>query len=97
MKNTKTILLHNITPSELKDMIIVDLKIQLETILNRVNEPDNYSVEEVSKLINCSKQSVYSYIKKGWLPASKIGRNYIVKKRDLDAALKTVKSLKYRR
>jgi len=35
--------------------------------------------------------------KKGLLPASKIGRNYIIKRQDLDNALKEVKSLKYRR
>ena len=97
MKNTKTILLHNITPEELKDMIIADLKIELEKILNRANEQENYSVDEVSNLINCSKQSVYNYIKKGWLSASKIGRNYIIQKSDLESALKEVKSLKYRR
>jgi excisionase family DNA binding protein len=78
-------------------MIIADLKIELENILNRVNEQENYSVDKVSKLINCSKQTVISYIKKGWLKASKIGRHYIIKKSDLDSALKQVKSLKYRR
>jgi hypothetical protein len=65
MENTKTILLYNITPVELKDMIIADLKIELENIINRSNEQENYSVDEVSKLINCSKQSVYNYIKIG--------------------------------
>lgn len=97
MENTKTILLHNITPVELKDMIVSDLKIELEHIINRANEQENYSVDEVSKLINCTKQSVYNYIKKGILSATKIGRKYIIKKTDLDSVLKEVKSLKYRR
>jgi len=78
-------------------MIIADLKIELKAILNRANEQENYTVDEVSKLINCSKLSVYSYIKRGLLPASKIGRSYIIKKIDLDNALKEVKYLKYRR
>ena len=85
------------TPEELKDLIITDLKIELEKILNRANEQENYSVDEVSNLINCSKQSVYSYIKKGWLPANKIGRKYVIPKANLDKALKEVKSLRYRR
>ena len=97
MENSKKILLHNITPEELKDMIVADLKIEIEAILNRTNEQENYSVDEVSKLINSSKQSVYSYIKKGWLPASKIGRKYVISKANLDMALKEVKSLRYRR
>ncbi|RED48799.1 helix-turn-helix domain-containing protein [Seonamhaeicola aphaedonensis] len=93
----KSILLHNITPNELKDLIIADLKIELEKILNRVNEQENYSVDEVSKLLDCSKLTVYNYIKKGVLPASKIGRRHIIKKSDLDASIKEVKSLKYKR
>ena len=35
MENTKTIILYNITPVELKDMIIADLKIELEVFLHR--------------------------------------------------------------
>ncbi|WP_242084229.1 helix-turn-helix domain-containing protein [Aestuariivivens sediminis] len=93
----KTILLYNITPKELKDLITADLKIEFEKILNRSNEQENYTVDEVTKLLNCSKLSVYNYIKKGLLPASKIGRRYIIKKRDLDESLKEVKSLRYRR
>ena len=97
MENNKTILLHNITPIELKDMIIASLKIELQTILFKANETENYSVQEVAKMLRCSELTIYNYIKKGWLPASKIGRNYIIKKIDLDNALKEVKSLKYRR
>ena len=97
MENTKTILLHNITPVELKDMIIADLKIELEAILLRAHDPENYSVQEVAKLLRCSELTIYNYIRKGSLPASKIGRNYIIKKIDFDNALKEVKSLKYKR
>ena len=97
MENKKTILLYNITPEELKELIIDGLKIEIEAILNNTNEPKNYSVQEVAKLLRCSKLTIYNYIKKGWLPASKIGRNYIIKKLDFDNALKDVKSLKYKR
>jgi excisionase family DNA binding protein len=78
-------------------MIVADLKTELEAILNRANEQENYTVQEVSKLLRCSELTVYNYIKKGLLPASKIGRKYIIKKADLDEALKEVKSLKYQR
>lgn len=97
MENTKTILLHNITPVVLKNMIIADLKIEIEAILSKANENENYSVQDAAKLLHCSELTIYNYIKKGFLPASKIGRNYIIKKKDFDNALKEVKSLKYRR
>lgn len=37
MENSKTILLYNITPDELKDLIIADLKIKLEAISLNAN------------------------------------------------------------
>ena len=97
MENTQTILLHNISPVELKNMIITDLKIEIEAILSKANETENYSVQEVAKLLRCSELTIYNYIKKGFLPASKIGRNYILKKKDFDNALKEVKSFRYKR
>ena len=97
MDNKKTILLHNINPNELTDMIISELKIELEAILLKANEVENYTIKETSNLLKCSKLTIYNYIKKGILPASKIGRNYIIKKTDLDNALMEVKSLKYKR
>ena len=99
MENTKTILLHNITPAELKEMIVSDLKNEIENLVLRLNlrQPANYSVKTVSKLLGVSELSIYNYIKKGLLPASKIGRKYIIKIADVEKALNEVKSLKYRR
>jgi|TARA_B110000914_G_C15475000_1_gene452626 hypothetical protein len=45
MENIKTILLHNIIPVEFKDMIITSLNIELQTILQKANEPENYSAK----------------------------------------------------
>ena len=61
------------------------------------NQPENLNVKEASKILKVSDQSVLSYIKKGWLPAQFIGRNYLIKRTDLDAALREYKSLKYKR
>ncbi|MFH4963663.1 helix-turn-helix domain-containing protein [Gaetbulibacter sp. M235] len=91
------ILLHYITPNELKEMILADLKVEISALLNRADEQENYTVEEVSKIIGCSKLTVYNYIKKGLLPASRIGRRFVIRKIELDKALKEVKSLKYKR
>tara|TARA_R110002050_G_scaffold4573_2_gene22142 strand:+ start:49562 stop:49846 length:285 start_codon:yes stop_codon:yes gene_type:complete len=92
-----TILLHGITIEELKAVISDVVRTELERSLNQSKESQNYNVEQAAKLLLCSKLTVYNYIKKGFLPASKIGRNYIIKKADMDNALKEVKSLKYRR
>ena len=99
MENTKTILLYTITPDELKEMIISDLKIEIENLVVRLNlrQPVNYSVQTASKLLGVSELTIYNYIKKGMLPASKIGRKYIIKIADVEKAQREVKSLKYRR
>jgi excisionase family DNA binding protein len=97
MENKKTILLHNITPDELKDMIVADLKIEIEKLIVKTAKPKNYSVQEVSKMLGLSKLTIYNYIKKGTLAANKIGRKYIICSKSLEKALKDVKSLKYKR
>ncbi len=61
------------------------------------NEPKNLTIKEVASTLNVSELTVYNYISRGLLPANKIGRKYIIRKEDLEAALKEVKSLKYRR
>lgn len=97
MENSKTILLYNITPEELRDMIVKDLKVELEAILSKAKESENYSMEEVAAQLKCSKLTVHNYIKKGYIPAFKIGRRCYIKRKDLDNALKEIKSLRYRR
>ena len=65
--------------------------------VEKKQNPENYSVQTVSKIIGCTDLTTYSYIKKGFIPATKIGRKYIINSTDLENALKDVKSLKYRR
>lgn len=97
MENNKTILLYNITPEELKDMIISELKMEIEKIIDNTNKPENYSVQEVSTLLCCSDLTTRAYIKKGVLSATKIGRKYIISKKSLEKALVEVKSLRHKR
>ena len=53
--------------------------------------------EDAAEEQNCTVQTVYAQIKKGILPASKVGRKLVIKRSDLENALKEVKSLKYKR
>lgn len=58
---------------------------------------ENLTVKEASALLKVSEQSVHNYIKKGFLPAQKVGRILLIKRSDVDNSLKEVKSLKYKR
>lgn len=72
----------------------------IETKLSKKQEsnlPENYSVQAVAEILEVTDLSIYNYIKKGIIPAKRIGRKYIINRVNLEAALKEVKSLKYRR
>ncbi len=97
MDNKKIILLHNITPEELKELIISDLKVEIEKLIIKAAKPQNYTVQEVAKLLRLSELTIYSYIRRGLLSATKIGRKYIIAVEDLEKAHNEVKSLKYMR
>ncbi|CAM3445297.1 Helix-turn-helix domain-containing protein [Flavobacterium longum] len=64
-----------------------------------VEEPksENLTVKETSALLKVSEQSVHNYIKKGFLPALKVGRILLIKRSDIENSLREVKSLKYKR
>jgi len=55
------------------------------------------SISEVAKELGVTDLTVHNYIKRGTLPASKMGNRVWIKRIDLDEALKEVKSLKYKR
>ncbi|WP_179320767.1 helix-turn-helix domain-containing protein [Winogradskyella helgolandensis] len=62
-----------------------------------INNNSKLSIQEVSDELGVTNLTVHNYIKKGVLPAFKIGRRVFIKRVDLDDALKEVKSLKYKR
>lgn len=83
-----------------------ELNLRLDAIENLIldfcikseeEKPENYTVKEAANILKCSEQSIHNYIKKGFLPAKKIGRNLLIKSSDVDEALKDVKSLRYKR
>lgn len=58
---------------------------------------ENLTVKEACELLKVSEQSIHNYIKKGFLPAQKVGRILLIKRSDIDNSLQEVKSLKYKR
>tara|TARA_R110002012_G_scaffold11112_7_gene49972 strand:+ start:63256 stop:63531 length:276 start_codon:yes stop_codon:yes gene_type:complete len=62
-----------------------------------VENPENLTVKETADVLKVSEQSVHNYIKKGLIPAQKVGRVLLIKRTDLENSLTEVKSLKYKR
>ena len=88
--------LQNISKSELFEHLedIIDRKL---AILAKTDENEKLSIKAVAEELSCAELTVHNYIKKGFLPALKIGRRVFIKRTDLNEALKEVKSLKYKR
>ncbi|MBR9847422.1 MAG: helix-turn-helix domain-containing protein [Algicola sp.] len=62
-----------------------------------INKDEKLSVKEVAEELGVVDLTIHNYIKKGILPAFKIGRRVFINRSDIDQALKEVKSLKYQR
>lgn len=60
-------------------------------------QSENLTVKETAKLLKVSEQSVHNYIRRGLFRAVKMGRVLLIKRSDIENALKEVKSLKYYR
>jgi excisionase family DNA binding protein len=58
---------------------------------------ENLTVKETAEFLKVSEQSIHNYIKKGFIPAQKMGRILLIKRAELNEALTEVKSLKYKR
>lgn len=63
----------------------------------KTKEPENLTVQQTAKLLGVTELTIRNYIKKGSIPASKIGRRIVIKRVDVENALNEVKSLKYKR
>lgn len=88
--------IHNVTKKEFVSIIENVIEDRFVSFLKQ-KEPENLTVQETSKLLGVTELTIHNYIKKGLLPASKIGRRIVIKRTDIDNALKEVKSLKYKR
>ncbi|MCB0462669.1 MAG: helix-turn-helix domain-containing protein [Flavobacteriaceae bacterium] len=93
---THVIQLQNISKTELFEHLesIIDKKL---SILANTDENEKLSIKDVADELGVAELTVHNYIKKGLLPAFKIGRRVFIKRTDLKNALTEVKSLKYKR
>ncbi len=76
---------------------IENLLLELKQKPIEEEKPENYTVKESAELLKVSEQTIHSYIKKGFIPAQKLGRILLIKRTDIEKSLNEVKSLRYRR
>ena len=88
--------IHNVTRKEFISIIENVIEDRFTTFLKK-EEPENMTVQETAKLLGVTELTIHNYIKKGLIPASKIGRRIVIKRIDIENALNEVKSLKYKR
>ena len=88
--------IQNITKRELYTQIEEIVESKINSLINH-NVNQKLSIKEVSAELGVTELTIHNYIKRGTLPAIKIGRRVFIKRSELDNALKEVKSLKYKR
>lgn len=49
-----------------------------------ISKKDFFSVSELAGILNISRQAVFKKIKNGQIKAEKIGRNYVISKKELE-------------
>jgi excisionase family DNA binding protein len=76
---------------------IESILLELKHSPKEEEKPENLTVKEAAEILKVSEQSVHNYIKKGLLPAQKVGRILLIKRADLEDSLNGVKSLRYKR
>jgi len=62
---------------------IISVNININIIIMDIVKKEFYSVAELAKILNVSRQSVFKKIKNSQIKADKIGRNYIISKDQL--------------
>ncbi|OGG69301.1 hypothetical protein A3F27_01405 [Candidatus Kaiserbacteria bacterium RIFCSPHIGHO2_12_FULL_53_13] len=55
--------------------------------MNKNPEKSHFSTSEIAKLMGVSRTAVFKKIKEGKIKAEKVGRNYIIRKKELEAIL----------
>ncbi len=88
--------IHNLTREEFITIIEEVIEVKL-TALQKTKESENTTVKQAAKLLGVTNLTIFNYIKKGLIPASKIGHRIVIKRVDLENSLNEVKSLKYKR
>lgn len=87
MKSIQTHI-HQTTPEELVDSILIRLDSKLKERLDKYNlskkdEEELLTVEETIDFLKCSKQALWNWRKSGILPSYRLGNRVYYKKSDI--------------
>ena len=83
--------------SIIRSSITTALDEYIEKEIREKAKPDFYSIKEAAEKLKVTETTIRNYIKKGLIPADKIGGRIRIKRSVLETTLKEIKSLKYRR
>jgi len=90
-----------LTKDQIETLIQSSIEIALDKYIEKQHReksiPDFYTVKDASIKLKVTETTIRNYIKRGLIPADKIGGRIRIKNSILENALKEVKSLKYRR
>lgn len=90
-----------LTKDQLDSIIQTSIRTALDEYIEKQirekSKPDFYTIKETSEKLKVTETTIRNYIKKGLIPADKIGGRIRIRGITLDNTLKEIKSLKYRR
>jgi len=88
-----------ITPDELRELVVVTVREQLESFFKKEKEPDNRLLtrKEVSGMLGISLPTLSLWTKSGVIQAVRIGNSIRYKSENIEQALQTVQNIKYLR
>lgn len=80
--------IYQMTPNELKDFLLKDVRQTLKEFyeMNKKAKPDSeelLTVQETMELLKCSKQALYNWRKEGILPSHRMGNRVYYKKSEI--------------
>lgn len=93
-----SILLQNLTPDELKQIISEAVGEKLTDFQPQQKESSKYLTrKEVKKLLSISYPTLSAYTKSGKLKGYRIGGRVLYRAQEIDQSLKEIETLKYKR
>jgi len=90
-------ILNNLSVSELKNLINESVKKALEDFKPKEHKIEFLTTKEVSKILGVTPVTLNDWVKRGIIPALRIGTRIRYKKKDVLKALTQVETIKYRR
>ena len=87
--------------STIKSIVADEMKNALTTLTDsfpKDTTPEYLTRKETAEMLNVSLPTLHSYVKKGYLPAHRVGEKTVrFKKEDVENALSAAEPIKYRR